>query len=38
MFEQFNACEPLREIPENYKAQFGNYKTWNDIKLPKEFK
>jgi phenylacetic acid degradation protein len=32
LFESLKACEPLREIPENYKIQMSDYKTWNDTK------
>ncbi len=32
LFESLKACEPLREIPEHYKIQIANYKTWNDTK------
>jgi phenylacetic acid degradation protein len=32
LFESLKACEPLREIPEHYKIQMANYKTWNDTK------
>jgi carbonic anhydrase/acetyltransferase-like protein (isoleucine patch superfamily) len=32
MQEQSNACEPLREIPENMPQQEDIYKTWNEIK------
>lgn len=32
MFENFTACEPLREIPEYYKTLSSNYKSWNESK------
>jgi len=32
MFENWEACEPLRSIPENQKQQNTNYKTWNETK------
>ena len=32
LFESLKACEPLREIPEHFKIQMANYKTWNDTK------
>jgi carbonic anhydrase/acetyltransferase-like protein (isoleucine patch superfamily) len=32
MFASFKPCEPLRTIPENYKLQAGDYKTWNDAR------
>jgi phenylacetic acid degradation protein len=32
MFDTWQAVEPLREIPANYKMQMSNYKTWNEIK------
>jgi phenylacetic acid degradation protein len=32
LFESLKACEPLREIPEHYKIQMTDYKTWNDTK------
>lgn len=32
MFEGWNACEPLREIPEDRKIQSAGYKTWNENK------
>ncbi|MGF2413062.1 acyltransferase [Ferruginibacter sp.] len=32
MFENFAACEPLREIPEHYKSPSSNYSTWNQTK------
>ncbi len=32
MFAYFKPCEPLREIPENYKQQAGSYKTWRETK------
>lgn len=33
--EMFNTCkevEPLRTVPEHYKMQESNYKTWNETK------
>jgi phenylacetic acid degradation protein/carnitine operon protein CaiE len=30
MYEHWKACEPLTEIPENYKVQSEVYKTWNE--------
>lgn len=35
MFEQWEACEPLQELPANRPAQESLYQTWNAIK-PKE--
>jgi len=35
IFEHLKPCEPLREIPEKYKSQNTNYKTWNDNKSSK---
>lgn len=32
MMESFKACEPLRTIPEHYKMQAVDYKTWNQTK------
>ncbi len=35
MFENWKACEPLREVPENLKtgeSKIQEYKTWNEIK------
>lgn len=32
MFEGWKEVEPLRELPENYKAQDSSYKTWNETK------
>ena len=32
MFEGWKEVEPLRELPENYKTQDSNYKTWNETK------
>lgn len=32
MMEHFKPCEPLREIPGNYKAPSADYKTWNQTK------
>lgn len=32
LFETLKACEPLTVIPENYKQQANNYKTWNENK------
>jgi phenylacetic acid degradation protein len=32
LFESLKACEPLREIPEHYKIEIANYKTWNQTK------
>ena len=32
LFESLKVCEPLREIPEHYKIEIQNYKTWNDTK------
>jgi phenylacetic acid degradation protein len=32
MFESWQATDPLREIPDNYKTMKGNYKTWKEIK------
>jgi phenylacetic acid degradation protein len=32
LFESLKTCEPLREIPEHYKIEMVNYKTWNDTK------
>lgn len=32
MFDNFKVCDPLREIPKNYKSQLTNYKTWNNSK------
>lgn len=31
-FATLRPCEPLREVPENRKAQSSNYKTWNESK------
>ncbi|NJO25677.1 MAG: gamma carbonic anhydrase family protein, partial [Bacteroidia bacterium] len=32
LHETLKACEPLTEIPENYKAPEQLYKTWNETK------
>jgi phenylacetic acid degradation protein len=32
MEEGWKECEPLREVPENYKLQVPEYKTWNESK------
>lgn len=32
LFESLKACEPLREIPEHYKIETADYKTWNVTK------
>ncbi|MBK7884685.1 MAG: transferase hexapeptide repeat family protein [Chitinophagaceae bacterium] len=32
MFNNWQECEPLREIPEELQLQMGNYKTWNESK------
>ena len=32
MREGWEACEPLREIPDNYSMPPGNYKTWKETK------
>jgi phenylacetic acid degradation protein len=32
MHESWKKCEPLREIPEEYKMQESTYKTWNENK------
>ncbi len=32
MFENWEACEPLRSIPEHQQQQDNNYKTWNETK------
>jgi phenylacetic acid degradation protein len=32
LFESLKACEPLRKMPEQYKIEMGDYKTWNDTK------
>ncbi len=32
MFENWQACEPLREIPENRPQQESLYQTWNDLR------
>jgi phenylacetic acid degradation protein len=32
MMESFKACEPLRTLPENYKMQAADYKTWKESK------
>ncbi|MEZ4798450.1 MAG: transferase hexapeptide repeat family protein [Flavobacteriales bacterium] len=31
-FATLRPCEPLREVPENRKAQASDYKTWNESK------
>ena len=32
MYESWKECEPLREIPDNYKTPVAGYKTWNESK------
>lgn len=32
LFESLKACEPLTVVPEHYKTQANNYKTWNENK------
>ena len=32
MYERWEACEPLRQIPPNMKVQHTAYKTWNETK------
>lgn len=32
LFETLKACEPLIVVPEHYKTQANNYKTWNENK------
>lgn len=32
MFSTWKACEPLREIPKDFKIQSTGYKTWNESK------
>jgi carbonic anhydrase/acetyltransferase-like protein (isoleucine patch superfamily) len=34
MPEEARPCEPLREIPDEYKIQGTGYKTWNETKKP----
>jgi phenylacetic acid degradation protein len=32
MMKHWEVCEPLRTLPESYKAMNNNYKTWNETK------
>ena len=32
MFDTWKEVEPLRTVPEHYKTQVSNYKTWNETK------
>ncbi|MEO7047029.1 MAG: transferase hexapeptide repeat family protein [Ferruginibacter sp.] len=32
MMNHWEVCEPLRTLPENYKAMSNDYKTWNETK------
>jgi len=32
LFESLKAVEPLRSMPDHYKEQVNNYKTWNETK------
>ena len=32
LFVHLKECAPLRKIPENYKIEMADYKTWNDTK------